>query len=187
MPWLKKVADALTGLRLALSVTLAALGLTGRLEGPQTAAVIVLAAWTTDALDGPLARKSGQAGQNWWGQGDLLVDMALATALLIYMCSAGMAHPLLGLAHLLVWLVILVRQGSITKPLGAAFQGPIYVWFGVSLLMQGLLMGRVMLLWVLGNIAINWRRFAQRDVPRFIEGLGDLVRRPADGSTEEHE
>ncbi len=93
MAWLKPLADGLTGLRLVLSVVLAGWGRLMGSDGLSTAAFLLLAAWTTDALDGPLARKSGVTHQSWIGRNDLLIDIVVATALLSFMRSAELIHP----------------------------------------------------------------------------------------------
>lgn len=175
--WMKKVADGLTGLRLALSIILPVWGIFQGPRGLNGAAALVLVAWTTDAFDGPLARKSGVTEQTWVGRHDLIIDVLLAVGLLGYLCSAGVIHPLTALIYLLVWGVILWRYGCVTKPLGAAFQGLIYVWFGLVLLAQRLLVGRVMLLWVLANVCITWKRFFRRDVPHFLQGIREIKAR----------
>ncbi len=171
MIWLKAVADGLTGMRLVLSVALAGLG---RLVGPDglsTAALFVLAAWTTDALDGPLARRSGVTYQTWIGRNDLLIDLTVAVALLLFMRSAGLIHPVVTAAYLLFWGIILWRCGQLTKPLGAAFQAPVYVAFALSLLVRRLLVGRLMVAWALTNLAVKWKALTQEELPRFVRGI----------------
>lgn len=186
MAWLKTIADGLTALRLAISVALALLGPLVGSQDLNAAAALVLVAWTTDLFDGPLARKSGRAGQNWLGRSDLLIDMVLSVALLVYMGSVGLVYFWLGLAYVALWGVVIWRYGRLTKPLGAAFQGPIYVWFGLSLLARRLLTGRLMVLWVAGNVVATWGRLTRRDMPRFLRGLRDLIGNPR-GSAPESE
>jgi len=171
MAWLKPLADGLTGLRLVLSVVLAGWGRLMGSDGLSTAAFLLLAAWTTDALDGPLARKSGVTHQSWIGRNDLLIDIVAATALLSFMRSAELIHPLAVAAYLLLWGVILWRCGGVTKPLGAAFQGPVYISFGLCLLARRLIVGRVMVAWVLANVAVKWETLTKRELPYFLQGM----------------
>lgn len=184
MTWLKIVADGLTGLRLVLAVVLALLGPLGGVQRLNAAAVLVLVAWTTDLFDGPLARRSGMVGQSWLGRNDLTIDIVLGMALLLYMAVIDMVPLCLALGHVALWGIVLWRYGRITKPLGAAFQGPIYLWLGLSLLVRRMLLGRVMLLWLLGNVAATWDRLTRRDIPQFFQGLCDLFRGRADMSPE---
>ncbi|HHX44996.1 MAG TPA: hypothetical protein GX714_13570 [Chloroflexi bacterium] len=171
MAWLKPLADTLTALRGVLSLALAGLGSVAGSDGLNAAACLLLAAWTTDALDGPLARKSGVTQQSWIGQNDLIIDLVVAVALLHFMRSAGLVHPLVVVGYIALWGVILWRCGSLTKPLGAAFQGPVYVWFGVCLLARKLLVGRVMVAWVLANLAVKWEVLTTRELPHFLQGM----------------
>lgn len=174
--WMKKAADGLTSIRLALSIILPVWGIYQGPRGLNGAAALVLVAWTSDVFDGPLARKSGVTEQTWVGRHDLVIDMLLALGLLCFMCCAGLIPPLVALMYVLVWGAILWRYNCVTKPLGAAFQGLIYVWFGLTLLARRLLAGRVMLLWVLLNVCITRKRLFQRDVPRFLRGMRELAR-----------
>ncbi|NLD71487.1 MAG: hypothetical protein GX649_02075 [Chloroflexi bacterium] len=170
MPWMKHLADALTGSRLILSAALAVLGTVSGSGALEAGAAMVLAAWTTDALDGPLARRSG-CSQTWIGRIDLPIDVLLALALLHLMRSAGMTPPFVAVAYVLGWALILWRCGGLTKPLGAAFQGPVYVWFTACLLARGMFIGRMMLVWVATYAAIAWRRLLFRDIPDFLRGV----------------
>ncbi|MCE5257726.1 MAG: CDP-alcohol phosphatidyltransferase family protein [Chloroflexi bacterium] len=174
MAWLKVFANGLTGMRLVLSGALFILGPVAGIKGLDTAAWLLLVAWTTDVLDGPLARLSGKAGQDWLGRNDLYIDMLLATGLLFYMAISKMAHPLTCLIYLLVWLAIRVCYGRFTKPLGALYQGVVYIWFAIGLLARRPLIGRIMVLWVVGNITATWGRLINREVPRFFKGLLDF-------------
>ena len=58
------VCRRMTGLRLVLWLPDGS-GVSGRIARLDLAAAFVLTAWTTDALDGPLARKSGVKTQSW--------------------------------------------------------------------------------------------------------------------------
>jgi len=170
MGWMKILADGLTGLRLILSVVLAGGGMLLNPYGVDAAAVLVLVAWTTDALDGPVARKSGRP-EGWLGRRDLLIDVFFALCLLLYMRSVALIPPIVTWGYLLLWALIFWRCGRVTKPLGAAFQGPVYLAFGLRLLARRLLTGRIMVIWVLANVALTWRRLVWRDVPDFLQGV----------------
>lgn len=87
-----------------------------------------------------------------------------------------LVYPLLALAYTFVWGLLVWRYGQLTKPLGAAFRGPIYIGFGVCLLVRRLLVGKVMALWVLGNVAATWKRLTRRDVPQFLLGMRQFAR-----------
>lgn len=174
MAWMRVLADGLTGLRLVLSVMLAVGGLTFYPHGVEAAAALVLVAWTTDALDGPLARRSGR-GESRLGRSDLLIDVFFALCLLFFMRSAALMPPVVAWVYVLVWAIVFWRFGQVTKPLGAAFQGPVYAWFVVRLLADRVLVGRILLLWVLANVALTWRRLVLSDVPDFFRGMRQVM------------
>ena len=75
MGWAKYVADGLTALRAVLAVAIAAVGIARGADGLEAAIVLVLVAWTTDWLDGPVARRSRSERRTWVGEQDLAVDI----------------------------------------------------------------------------------------------------------------
>jgi hypothetical protein len=73
-----------------------------------TAARLALAAWITDALDGPVARRAGRSHTTWIGELDFPIDVFVVVALLLYLTAAGvvpgrgaMAYPVIAAAA--VW------------------------------------------------------------------------------------
>lgn len=171
MVWMKALADALTTTRLLLALVLVLFGLGVGTGSITDAGLVVLVAWTTDLLDGPLARRSGVSRQTWVGRNDLYIDISFGLALLGFMCSVNLVHPLSALAFVLVWAVVVYIFGHLTKPLGALLQGPVYVWFGTRLLLRGMLVGKLMVVWLLGNIAVTFKRLTRRDLPEFLRGV----------------
>ena len=176
MTWVKMLADGLTAARLLISMVLVTWGLAVGPDGLAVAAMLVLLAWTTDALDGPLARMSGLVGTSWIGRHDLAIDVALAVALLFWMCCGDLIFPVVATIYLGLWAFVLSRYGRLTKPVGAAFQGPIYGWFVVCLLLRGLVLGRLMTLWVLANVGLTWRRLIGTELPQFLDGMWGVAR-----------
>jgi phosphatidylglycerophosphate synthase len=96
---LRTVADILTLSRVTIAVSLVALGIVyGKASFP--AAVILAAiAWTTDALDGPVARRASR-GPTWVSRADLPVDALLVGSTLLYLAIIHATSPWLILAYL---------------------------------------------------------------------------------------
>ncbi len=73
----KQVADGVTWLRAAMAIILVWLG-TSQGEGALPAAIwLLIASWTSDTLDGPLARSSRVQYRSWIGDHDLQVDKVI--------------------------------------------------------------------------------------------------------------
>lgn len=84
--WARRLADALTAGRLAIACWLLLLGWQhARLDH---ILLWVMLAWSTDVLDGPLARYS-QTPPSRLGQADMVIDMSLAGATAAALALAG--------------------------------------------------------------------------------------------------
>ena len=53
------------------------------------AIILLMICWTTDILDGPLARRSSVKYQNFVGENDILADIMVATGLVIFPTETG--------------------------------------------------------------------------------------------------
>jgi phosphatidylglycerophosphate synthase len=136
MNWAKYAADVLTGLRPLLAGAIAVVGLVQGERGLGTAILLLLVAWTTDWLDGPLARLSKGESQTWVGRQDLVFDIVVGVALAFYMGTyyldmSNVAPVWILGVWTVVWIAIMLLHDTLPKPFGALYQGPIYVWFGV--------------------------------------------------------
>jgi phosphatidylglycerophosphate synthase len=170
MPISKQLADLLTYARAVLSMILALLGFVEGARALPIAAWLMIVSWTSDSLDGPLARRSQVARQTWIGDHDLEVDMLAACGLLVYMAASGFVDPLLALAYVLAWGLIFLRWG-ILRSLGMVSQGPIYAWFIYTALKQAPPAGFWMLGWILAILVITWPRFPRQVVPGWLAGM----------------
>ena len=175
--WLKHVADGLTLSRLVISLGIVVVGLGQRAQGFAVAASLLLVAWTTDLLDGPLARRSGAQGQTWLGAHDKHADIALGAAVLAFLCLTGLVHWAMAAAYVLVWAAVFRWQRGMPKSLGALFQGPIYGWFVYQTIQRTQQMGWTLVLWVVATVGLTWRRFNSRVFPGFLRGLDNHLLR----------
>ena len=109
----KQIADFVTLFRGLLGFGLVWLGLTEGAEGLQTAVFIMIAAWTGDALDGKIARRSENSYQSWIGDHDLEIDMAVSCGLLVYLITSGFVNIWLASLYVLLWTFILWRWSNL--------------------------------------------------------------------------
>jgi hypothetical protein len=171
----KRVADLITGFRAFLALFLAWLGWARGMAGLPLAIWIMLSDWTGDSLDGTLARHSRKHYHTWLGDHDLLVDMAVATGLLLYMAAAGFVDPLLAGAYILSWGLVFTYLG-IPRSLGMLVQAPIYGWF-IWIAVHQTPVGWLLVIWIIAAMIVTWPRFPQEVIPGFLTGLRELDRR----------
>ena len=103
---MKRLADLLTAMRFVLAVPIVLISVTQPVAQGLTPVVwLTLIAWTTDALDGPLAQRATIVRQTWLGRRDLEADLSVMLALGVAMAVWGMLIPvLLALGVIGAWL-----------------------------------------------------------------------------------
>ncbi|MGC9360532.1 MAG: CDP-alcohol phosphatidyltransferase family protein [Anaerolineae bacterium] len=183
MPKTKIAADALTIARILCAMVMLALAVMQGAEALSLAAGILLVAWISDVLDGPLARKSGQVG-GWLGSHDLEIDIAVGACALIYLCMSGFCSPLLGLLHLGTWGVIFWHSGGVPRPYGVLFQAPIYLLFGITALRLVPAMGRCMAAYAVAVPILSAKDFWGKRVPRWWRELRQRMTNPMEAQQE---
>lgn len=171
----KQVADLITYLRAVLGFYLAWLGFSQGDEGLPLAVWIMIADWSGDSLDGPIARRSRVYYHTWIGDNDLLVDMLVSAGLMVYMLGAGYVQLWLAGVYLLLWLLIFYRWGF-ASVLGMLFQAPIYGWFVWVAIREAPTLGMWLVVWILAAIVLTWPRFPQMVVPGFLEGMRQVLK-----------
>ena len=166
----KQFADLITVVRIALAFILPWLGLAHGAAGLPTAVWLMIADWTGDCLDGPIARRSRVNYHTWVGDHDLEVDMAVATGLLAYLVFAGLVDVRLAGIYLLICALTFWRWG-VPKALGMLVQAPIYGWFIWVALRDAPASGRWIVGWILAAIVVTWPKFPREIVPGFLAGM----------------
>jgi len=166
----KQFADLLTLTRTLIALILVCLGIMQGGDGLPTAALLLLVSWTTDALDGPIARRSRLSYHTWLGDHDLEVDMAVAAGLLVYMLLSGFVNPVVGTVFALGWALFFWHWGVLRSP-GMLFQAPVYAWFIWLALCGSPLYGALLVGWILAAILFTWPRFLDEVVPGFLAGM----------------
>ena len=171
----KMVADFITATRGLLGLVIVWLGLTQG-EGALPAVVLLmLLDWTGDFVDGGIAQRGRHPRRSLIGDSDIYVDLFVSLCLGVYLIGAGFVGFTVGFWYLIGWILILLRFG-LDKNLIMLMQTPIYLWFIITAVRLVPAMGNWLVYWVLVALAINWRRFSQDIVPKFIHGMKSMWR-----------
>jgi cardiolipin synthase len=171
----KTLADTLTGVRFLLGLYLLWLGMH---EGPgalPTAALMLLVAWITDLLDGPLARRDVRRRHTWIGDHDLEADLAVALGTWLYLALAGFISFVFAAAYGVFGAAALWQFGS--APLAWGLQALPYGAMIWTALRHVPLYGFLLATWVGLLVVITWPRFPQHMLPEFLNAMRDLRRR----------
>ncbi|MEW5987248.1 MAG: hypothetical protein AB1791_11480 [Chloroflexota bacterium] len=177
----KQAADFITLARAILAFWLAWLGLNQAADSLPLVVWLMIANWTGDSLDGPLARRSRVSYQTWIGAHDLEVDVLVSLGLLAYLVAAGFLSWAAAGLYLLLWLVIFWRLGGF-RSLEMLVQAPIYGWFIWVALRHAPQAGRWIIAWIVAAIIVTWPHFPRDIVPGFLAGMRQVGhRRPGGG------
>jgi phosphatidylglycerophosphate synthase len=170
---LKKMADVLTASRFILACIIAFIAWTRPPDAALgTVVLLILLAWTTDVLDGPLARRAAEPQRSWLGAHDLEVDLSVTLAMVISLALWGGAHTAL--------LVGIVLAGALGW---AALRSVAPVNLGMGLI-DGLFilmawrmdptLGWMMIAWI-GAAAVLDRARARVQVTGFLRNCQDAL------------
>jgi hypothetical protein len=165
-----KVADLITLTRAVIGFCLAWIGISQGAAALPRAVTLLLAAWTSDVADGPVARRSRVQSASWLGEHDLEVDMAVACGVLVYLLAASFVSPWLAIAYVAFWTFFFLRWGISRSP-GMLCQAPVYGWFIWVSLQVMPEAGRWLLVWIAAAVVLTWPRFPREVVPGFLAGM----------------
>jgi len=169
----KQVADILTAMRVILAFLFPVLGATQGADALPIAVWMLIACWTTDSLDGPLARRSSRQYHTWIGDNDLGVDMTVSVGLLVYMMQSGYVTVLLGTIYILACGLLFLFIG-VPRSLGMFVQAPIYGWLIRVALTQAPDPGFWLLIWPLLVMVLTWPRFPKEVIPEWLTGVKNV-------------
>jgi len=173
----KQVADTLTFTRAAIGVIFGWLGLTQGAQGLPQAVLFLTIAWTSDAIDGPVARRSREYYHTWIGDHDLEVDMFVSAGLLGYLWGSGFVSTTVAVVYVLIWVLIFYYLGGIERTLGMLSQAPIYGWFIWVAMRDAPQAGRWLIIYLVAIIVVTWPRFPKEVVPGFLSGIHQVFNR----------
>ena len=171
----KVVADLITAARGLLGLGIVWLGIMQGEKALPMVVLLMLLDWTGDFVDGSIAQRSRHPRRTRIGDSDIYIDLFVSLCLAIYLMSTGLAGFGVGFWYLLGWALVLWRFG-LDKNLLMLLQAPIYLWFILTAVHLAPELGNWLVIWVLVALAINWRRFSQEIVPKFIAGIRSIWR-----------
>jgi len=171
---IKTIADTLTSFRFLLGPYLMWLGLRGGPEAMTTAVLTLLAAWISDVLDGPLARRDPHGIHTWIGDHDLEADVTVATGVWVYLALAGFISPWLAVAYVAIGAAALWHFGSAHLAWGLqALPYGSMIWSAWRMVPP---YGMLLVGWIGLVVIATWPRFPRQTVPEFLQGMRSLWR-----------
>ncbi len=168
----KTLADILTASRFGLAWVLLWLGISRGAAGLPSAVVILIIAWTTDVLDGPLARKDLSNRQTWIGDHDLEIDMSVSLGGLTFLVLAGYLAAWVAVSYVIICLIMLWLFRS--QELAWAVQAPPYAAMMFIALRHAPIYGLAIVAYLIVIIIATWPRFPQVTLPQFLSGIRNL-------------
>jgi len=165
---MKAAADGLTALRFFIAFFIIVVGFLEGRDGIGVVVAATLIGWTSDVLDGILARRSRIVGRSWLGENDFTADMAMVFAGFVYLGIARFIPLSYGLGYLLLTSVLILyfRSKSLTEL--AAFPMIVLLFF-VSL-REVPTIGALYVAWVVVGLVLFHRRF-HGVVSEFLENM----------------
>lgn len=164
----KQIADVITAARGMIAFLLIWVGGVYGAQGLPIAIWLMLADWTGDVADGPIARRSPRQYHTWIGDHDLEVDMTVSIGLLIYMLQSGYVGIWVFVGYFLLWGIYFWYQAGIPRAYGMLFQTPIYGWFIYLALRDAPQIGWLIPAFIAAAIALTWPRFPKVIIPGFL-------------------
>lgn len=170
----KTVADLLTVVRFCLAGFMVWIGGQGGAGALPTVVIVLILAWMTDVLDGPLARRDPLARRTWIGDRDLEADMSVGLAVLAYLTLAGYLTLKVAIGYVVICVALVWYFRS--PHLGWAIQAPPYFGLICAALRDAPGYGLAVLGYIALVIVVTWPRFPQMVVPEFLEGMRNLAK-----------
>ena len=133
-----------------------------------------MSGWTTDSVDGHLARWAGSEGRTTIGRSDIVVDAVFTLGGLAYFLLAGFVAPWLELAYLTAALVVFViapRRATVIT-----FEAPLAALPAIVSLAYRPTLGAIMIAWAAVMLLLDYQRFRWR-LGNSANGIGHLFRR----------
>jgi phosphatidylglycerophosphate synthase len=167
----KTMADILTATRLLLAIFILLLGLFVGQEALGTVMMVQLLAWTTDVLDGSLARRDTSGKSTWWDDKDFPIDALLVLALFLYLTVSGFILPWFSIFYLSLAIILVSRFRS--QEVAMSFMAPILALTLYLAFRHVPIWGVTTVAWCIVALVTGWPRFVYV-VESFIEGMRAL-------------
>lgn len=166
----KFIADFLTGVRFFVGLLVLLCAVIGDRGLLPLVACLTIVGWTTDVMDGKMARLDPYGRKTWVGDRDFATDMILIYSGLLYFISADFVpfwpfflYLLYAAATAMVWTKKSVMM-AIAAPIASM---PIIFSFLYAPVWGCIFIGFIAL-----HLLVNWSSFTA-EVSEFIEDMGD--------------
>ena len=161
--------------RVIFTICFIILGYSDGKSGLSVAAWLLLVNWTTDVLDGMIARLDSSSEPGWFGEHDLHIDILASFGLLLYMTFSSYIPWGAAAIFMLAWLGIVYHWGF-QRPFGMLIQAPIYLLFVMISLRDASQHGVMLVLWIIAVIILTWPRFPHQVIPEFLESIRNVFK-----------
>jgi len=153
-------ADLLTASRLFLAVVILRLGFTAGAGALDTVTFCILLGWTTDTLDGHVARRDRSGRQTWLSRSDLTVDVVFVVSGLLYLTVAGFVPWAFSLVYFSTGSLLLIFFR--TRSLVIALEAPLAVLPAIVAFVERPFLGWAYVGWASTAFLLDRRRFFVR-------------------------
>jgi len=169
---MRKLPDLLTLSRGLVAVVILGLGFAGA-RALEAVILLTILGWTTDILDGRLARKYHKP-PTWIGEREFLFDMVMVFSGLCYLVMSGLINVWLALVYIAIAAVCIAFSRS--KMITMSFATPLVA---LPLIVASFKAPRAALwyvIWIAGALILDWPRF-KGVVREFLENAKKLAQR----------
>lgn len=177
----KRIPDWLTASRVLIALAILALIPAGP-QALRAVAWLLLVGWTTDIVDGRLARR-WEKEPSWIGEHDFQIDMLMVLASAVYLVATGLVPRGVGIVYLVAGLLVALAVHSRSaqflrfKAVTMLIAFPwVFLPFVVAYFYDPLA-AYVGLAWTAGALLVDRRRFFGV-VGDFLSGARAFLRRP---------
>lgn len=150
-----------------LAAVIAWLGLTGGTEALDKVTFCILLGWTTDTLDGHIARLDRSGRQTWFSRNDVTVDTIFVVSSLFYLTWTGLVPWAFSLVYVCVGGLLLLFLHS--RSLLIALEVPLGLLPAIVAFAERPLLGWAYVGWAVVAFVLDHRRFFVR-VRLFCKG-----------------
>ena len=164
----KDIADLLTWSRVFLAIVIFFAALTGQKSLLSFVIAMIVIGWTTDVLDGKLARSDASDKKTWIGNHDFVADMSMSYAGMFYFMTSGylpfwpfFLYGIYSLTVALIWL---------NKSYVMAVAAPVSAMPVIFALIYSRFMALVFIAWIIASLISQWGRFKE-EIKEFVEGV----------------
>jgi len=164
----KVIADVLTGVRFFMALLIIICAVFAEQSLLSLVVTLTLIGWTTDVIDGKMARLDPYGRRTWVGDMDFATDMIMIYSALLYYVTAGFVpfwpflfYYVFAGTTAIIWtkksVIMAVAAPIAAMPIVFSFlYEPVWGWIFVG--------------WIVFALALNWSRFT-REITEFIEDV----------------